>query len=60
MTHEESLKALKDGKRVQFHYGGKTTEVTLKTTLDDLRWAFLAKLYLTVSDVKNGKYSLIE
>ncbi|MGH2319353.1 hypothetical protein ACRC6Q_16560 [Planococcus sp. SE5232] len=60
MTHEESLKALKEGKRVQFHYEGRTKEVTLETTLDDLRWAFLAKLHLTVSDVINGHYSIIE
>lgn len=60
MTHQESQKALEAGRRVRFHYQGKTTEITLSTTLDDLRRAFLAKLYLTVSDVINGEYSLIE
>lgn len=60
MTHDESRRALVDGKRVRFHYEGKTKEVTLDTTLDDLRWAFLAKLHLTVSDVINGYYSIIE
>lgn len=60
MTYEESRKALEEGKRVQFHYQGKTAEVTLDTTLDDLRWAFLAKLYLTVSEVLHGEYSIIE
>lgn len=60
MTHKESLGALQEGKRVQFHYFDESVEVTLKTTLDDLRWALLAKLYLTVSDVTNGEYSIIE
>ncbi|MBR2246302.1 MAG: hypothetical protein IJ880_04640 [Bacilli bacterium] len=60
LTREEALKALKKGSRVQFHWRGKTTEITLNTTLNDLRWNLMANLKLLVSEVTNGKYSIIK
>lgn len=59
LTREEALKALKEGRRVQFHWRDKLTEISLDTTLDDLRWNLMANLKLTVNDVVNGKYSII-
>lgn len=59
ITYEEAQEALKHGERVLFHYQGKSTEVTLDTDLNDLRDTFLAELTLTISDVVNGKYSIL-
>lgn len=60
ITYEDAREALKRGERVLFHYQGKSTEVTLDTDLNDLRYAFLANLTLTIDDVVNGKYSILE
>ncbi|RKJ42843.1 hypothetical protein D7X33_35435 [Butyricicoccus sp. 1XD8-22] len=59
-TLDEAKKALLEGKRVQFHWKDKRTEITLKSTLNELRWNLMANLTLRVSDVTNGKYSLIK
>ncbi|WP_044737130.1 hypothetical protein [Geobacillus kaustophilus] len=60
ITYDEAREALENGKRVLFHYQGKSTEVTLDTSLEELRDAFLAKLTLTMNDVITGKYSLLK
>lgn len=59
LTREEALKALEEGKRVQFHWRDKATEINIKTTFNDLRWKLMANLNLLVSDVLDGKYSII-
>ncbi|PAV30300.1 hypothetical protein CIL05_07470 [Virgibacillus profundi] len=59
ITREEALKALKKGKRVQFHWKDKVAEISPDTTLNELRWNLMANLKLLVSDVVNGKYSII-
>lgn len=59
LTRKEALEALEKGKRVNFHWRDKTTEITLNTTLNDLRWNLMANLKLIVDDVTNGKYSII-
>ena len=59
LTREEAIKSMLDGKRVQFHWKGKVIEVTFRTTLEDLRWALMARTKLLVSHVMNGNYSII-
>jgi hypothetical protein len=56
---EEAHEALKEGKRVQFHWRDKTVEIHTKTSLDDLRWNLMANFELLVRDVTKGKYSII-
>lgn len=60
LTLNEAKNALQEGKRVQFHWKNKETEITLKSTLSELRWNLKANLILLVSDVTNGKYSIIK
>ncbi|MFS0815380.1 hypothetical protein ABC382_00230 [Lysinibacillus sp. 1P01SD] len=62
MTRTEAQKALEVGKRVYFHWRGKSVEVNKETTLADLRWALADKkavFALRVVDVTNGHYSII-
>ena len=59
---QQAEKALVEGKRVQFHWRGETTEINKETTLEDLRWNLKHKgaaLKMTVKDIRNGKYSII-
>jgi hypothetical protein len=59
ISRKEALQALNEGKRVRFHWRKKVVEITLNTTLDDLRWSLMARLKLLVSDVTKGQYSII-
>lgn len=59
LSRDEALEALKNGKRVQFHWQGKVTEIDTETTLDDLRWNLMGRLSLLVSDVTSNNYSII-
>lgn len=59
LSLKEAHEALRNGKRVQFHWREQTVEISLNTSLDDLRWALMARLKLLVSDVTEGRYSII-
>ncbi|MBB5148631.1 hypothetical protein [Ureibacillus thermosphaericus] len=62
ISRNEAEKALSEGKRVKFHWNGLSVEIDKLTTLNDLRWLLREKkamFYLTVNDVVNGKYSII-
>lgn len=58
LTQTEAQEALKEGKRVRFHWNEMVVPVSLDTSLDDLRWMLKARMTLLVSDVTNGKYSI--
>ena len=62
ITRAEAKNALSNGGQVLFHWHGNSVEVTLNTTLSDLRKAFWregAAFKLTVTDVTSGQYSII-